>query len=176
MENQENESREKANKLNENIKQYEKTVASAKESERNLSDNIRYRSLLTELESVRDEIASYDLEETSKAKKQFDEMYDQSRNKEAEKQAQHHALGGELLSERKHIESLQSDLESEYKNIDELHHKQHVTVTASQLANDDLEKYAKALENAILQFHGLKMDEINDQIHHLWQRTYQGTG
>ncbi|TIA89934.1 hypothetical protein E3P99_01838 [Wallemia hederae] len=175
LEEEESASRAQAERLNENIKSYEKTVASAKESERNLSDNIRYRKLLAELEDIRDQINSYDLEETTRAKKQFDEMYDESRQKESEKQAQHYALGGELLSERKRIESLTSDLDTEYKDIDYIHHRQHVAVTASTLANDDLEKYAKALEGAILQFHGLKMDEINDQIHHLWQRTYQGT-
>ncbi|TIC41726.1 hypothetical protein E3Q08_03156 [Wallemia mellicola] len=175
LENEEQDSRQRGEQLNDNIKNYEKTVASAKESERNLSDNIRYRKLIAELEEIRDQINSYDLEETTKAKRQFDEMYDESRSRESEKQAQHYALGGELLSERKRVEGLQDDLKTEYKDIDYIHHRQHVAVTASTLANDDLEKYAKALESAILQFHGLKMDEINDQIHHLWQRTYQGT-
>lgn len=189
LEEEEAASRTHAECLNENIKSYEKTVASAKEAERNLSDNIRYRKLVAELEEIRDQINSYDLEETTRAKKQFDEMYDESRQKESKKQAQHYALGGELLSEKKRIEGLTSDLHTEYRDIDYIHHRQHVAVTASTLANDDLEKYAKALEGwvccrcfpllmrfrAILQFHGLKMDEINDQIHHLWQRTYQGT-
>lgn len=191
LENEEQDSRQRGEQLNDNIKNFEKTVASAKESERNLSDNIRYRKLVAELEEIRNQINSYDLEETTKAKRQFDEMYDESRSRESEKQAQHYALGGELLSERKRVEGLQEDLKTEYKDIDYIHHRQHVAVTASTLANDDLEKYAKALErfvshisrvlslikiqSAILQFHGLKMDEINDQIHHLWQRTYQGT-
>jgi DNA repair protein RAD50 len=39
-----------------------------------------------------------------------------------------------------------------------------------------LEKYSKALDNAILKYHSIKMDEINDTIGHLWNKTYQGTG
>ncbi|EOR01216.1 hypothetical protein E3P92_01707 [Wallemia ichthyophaga] len=175
LEAEEAESRTHAQRLHENIRSYEQTAASAKEAERNLSDNIRHRKLARELDELRDQINSYDLEETTRAKREFDEMYDDSRAKEADKQAQHYALGGELLSEKKRIDGLTSDLDSEYKDIDYIHHRQHVAVTASSLANDDLEKYAKALEGAILQFHGLKMDEINEQIHHLWQRTYQGT-
>ncbi len=43
------------------------------------------------------------------------------------------------------------------------------------MANNDLEKYAKALENAIMRYHAIKMEEINDIIRYLWQKTYQGT-
>ena len=39
-----------------------------------------------------------------------------------------------------------------------------------------MEKYSKALDNAILKYHSIKMDEINDNIGHLWSKTYQGTG
>jgi hypothetical protein len=46
----------------------------------------------------------------------------------------------------------------------------------SEFANNDLEKYSKALDNAILKYHSIKMDEINDNIGHLWSKTYQGTG
>lgn len=62
------------------------------------------------------------------------------------------------------------------------------------MANNDLEKYAKALEkcvqplsfylpqclsylsSAIMKYHTLKMEEVNDTMRHLWNKTYQGTG
>lgn len=37
----------------------------------------------------------------------------------------------------------------------------------------DLEKYTKALEKALLAFHGEKMEEINRTIKELWQRVYR---
>jgi DNA repair protein RAD50 len=63
----------------------------------------------------------------------------------------------------------------------------------SDMANNDLEKYAKALDqyvlacevdvsrscaqrSAIMKYHGLKMEEVNDTMRHLWNKTYQGTG
>jgi hypothetical protein len=66
-------------------------------------------------------------------------------------------------------------------------------VQVSEFANNDLEKYGKALDkwvgrvgyhrgavltraSAILRYHSIKMDEINDTIGHLWNKTYQGTG
>ena len=61
------------------------------------------------------------------------------------------------------------------------------------MANNDLEKYAKALDkwvlclidehaphiafpSAIMKYHSLKMEEVNDTMRHLWNKTYQGTG
>lgn len=61
----------------------------------------------------------------------------------------------------------------------------------SDMANSDLEKYGKALDqyvgrlfvqvvltlgSAIMKYHGLKMEEVNDTMKHLWNKTYQGTG
>lgn len=64
----------------------------------------------------------------------------------------------------------------------------------SEMANNDLEKYAKALDrcvftsyfiilreantavSAIMKYHSLKMEELNDTMRHLWNKTYQGTG
>ena len=63
----------------------------------------------------------------------------------------------------------------------------------SDMANNDLEKYAKALDkwvhagmilyvlrlhfhSAIMKYHSLKMEEVNDTMRHLWNKTYQGTG
>ena len=61
------------------------------------------------------------------------------------------------------------------------------------MANSDLEKYAKALDryvvrsflgdarllqdcSAIMKYHSLKMEEVNETMRHLWNKTYQGTG
>lgn len=37
-------------------------------------------------------------------------------------------------------------------------------------------RFASSDHSAILKYHSLKMDEINDTIGHLWNKTYQGTG
>ena len=33
-----------------------------------------------------------------------------------------------------------------------------------------------ATYSAIMKYHSLKMEEVNDTMHHLWNKTYQGTG
>lgn len=44
-----------------------------------------------------------------------------------------------------------------------------------ELASADLEKYHRALDQALMTYHTLKMSEINKTIKELWQTTYQGT-
>jgi DNA repair exonuclease SbcCD ATPase subunit len=44
------------------------------------------------------------------------------------------------------------------------------------LALQDLEKYTKALQSAIVEYHTMKMEEINKSIKELWTNTYRGTG
>lgn len=39
---------------------------------------------------------------------------------------------------------------------------------------EDLEKYAKALDQAIMKFHSYKMSEVNRIIREIWTSTYQG--
>jgi hypothetical protein len=33
-----------------------------------------------------------------------------------------------------------------------------------------------ATYSAIMKYHSLKMEEVNDTMRHLWNKTYQGTG
>lgn len=44
-----------------------------------------------------------------------------------------------------------------------------------QLASNDLERYHRALDQALMAFHTLKMSSINRTIKELWQQTYRGT-
>ena len=109
------------------------------------------------------------------------------------------------------METLENDL-SEFENVNRRYKDQLVKVKVgrsgvsirnfrthavhpqmSDMANNDLEKYAKALDkcetcflfvckgspywfSAIMKYHSLKMEEVNDTMKHLWNKTYQGTG
>ena len=48
--------------------------------------------------------------------------------------------------------------------------------TVLEVAVEDLDKYYKALDRAIMRYHKIKMDEINKIIRDLWQQTYRGRG
>jgi len=49
-----------------------------------------------------------------------------------------------------------------------------ITVQTTQMIISDVEKYHRALEKALMNFHSVKMDEINKILKELWQTTYRG--
>jgi len=79
-----------------------------------------------------------------------------------------------LSSIKDQVKTQEKDMR-EFKDIHRRYKDQLVKVKMSDMANNDLEKYAKALDNAIMKYHSLKMEEVNDTMKHLWNKTYQGT-
>lgn len=51
-----------------------------------------------------------------------------------------------------------------------------IQMRTTELANQDLDKYYKALDKAIMKYHGLKLEEINKIIREYWLKTYRGNG
>lgn len=49
-----------------------------------------------------------------------------------------------------------------------------ITKQTMELASSDLDRYHRALDQALMSFHALKMDNINKSIRELWQTTYRG--
>jgi DNA repair protein RAD50 len=63
-----------------------------------------------------------------------------------------------------------------YKDIDEAYKSKRVELITTELANHDLDKYYKALDQTLMKFHNDKMQEINKIVKELWQQTYQVRG
>lgn len=78
-----------------------------------------------------------------------------------------------LVEQQRTLErELQKDL---FRDIDNRYKKQLITVKTAKMANQDLEKYHKALDKAVMKYHSLKMAEINEIIQELWSNTYKGS-
>ncbi|KAG1658955.1 hypothetical protein FOA52_010052 [Chlamydomonas sp. UWO 241] len=65
-------------------------------------------------------------------------------------------------------------LSPQYKLIEAKFNELRLKLKATEMANEDLEKYYKALEKALLAYHTSKMADINKIIKELWQKTYRG--
>ncbi|TCD70142.1 DNA repair protein rad50 [Steccherinum ochraceum] len=156
------------------VQGFEKEISDAGAALANLRENIRVRKLIKDIAATVAEIAMYDMEEAAKAKRIFQEKYSIEKEKETHMQSKYAHIGGELSSAQAQLKTLESDMK-EFKNIQQKYRDQLVKVKLSDMANNDLEKYAKALDSAIMKYHGLKMEEVNDTMRHLWNKTYQGT-
>ncbi|CAL1713176.1 unnamed protein product [Somion occarium] len=156
------------------LRKIEKEISDAATSMSNLRNNLRVRKLTRDIIETQSEIDSYDMEEAARAKRVFQERYKVEKDRETEMQSKYAHLGGELSSYDTQLKQLEADLK-EFKDINKKYKDQLVKVKLSDMANSDLEKYAKALDNAIMKYHSLKMEEVNDTMRHLWNKTYQGT-
>lgn len=101
-----------------NLSQAIEEISQQKSVERNIKDNITYRQLAKEVEDLRQDIASRDLEEISNARRNFESQYNDSRNKEVELQGHLSNLSGQILGLKQRIESDRNDLTRDYNNID----------------------------------------------------------
>ncbi|MBW0467450.1 hypothetical protein O181_007165 [Austropuccinia psidii MF-1] len=153
----------------------DKESAKAKAFERNISDNIRLRAYRSEIRQLEESLAELDVEGATRASRKYDEEYHKARKYQTDLQAEQAKLGGEIGMDKKNLKDKRSEMDTEFKNIIERHRGQLVKVKTVEIANQDLDKYAKALDQAIMKYHSHKMAEINDTIQTLWQKTYQGT-
>uniref|UniRef100_A0A3Q0QSL8 RAD50 double strand break repair protein n=1 Tax=Amphilophus citrinellus TaxID=61819 RepID=A0A3Q0QSL8_AMPCI len=64
--------------------------------------------------------------------------------------------------------------EDQYSKAEELHKNKMIEMRSTELLSKDLKHYEEALDRAIVKFHSMKMDEINQNIRDLWRDTYRG--
>ncbi|KAF9445394.1 hypothetical protein P691DRAFT_735057 [Macrolepiota fuliginosa MF-IS2] len=169
------ESNKQLNTIREIIADIQKEINEGGASVANLRDNIRARRLIGEISEVQTEIDSHDMEEMARARRNFEEKYKLAKEKEDNLRVEYGRLRGELDTLQQQVEKYDNDLKKNFKDINKKYTDQLIRVKVSDMANNDLEKYAKALDNAIMKYHTLKMEEVNDIMKHLWNKTYQGT-
>ncbi|KAF9077821.1 hypothetical protein BDP27DRAFT_1413505 [Rhodocollybia butyracea] len=173
---------------NEEIKKYEKQVEDARDAmskvERdisesgsnltNLRENFRLRKIVKQIKETQAEIDSYDMEEAARSKRTFHEKWTVVKEKEEKLQQKFSHIAGEISSHKSQLKTWETDAK-DYADANKNFTDQLIKVKMSDMANNDLEKYGKALENAIMKYHTLKMEEVNDTMRHLWNKTYQGS-
>ena len=69
-----------------------------------------------------------------------------------------------------------SSASSMYADADLKHCQKVIEMKTTELASQDLDKYYKALDRAIMRYHSLKLADINKIIKEYWVKTYQGGG
>ncbi|KAJ5505442.1 Recombination/repair protein Rad50 [Penicillium expansum] len=120
-------------------------------TKRQYSDNLTYRQATRSLNTVVEEVEQLE-----------------AQNAEASKM-------GEMKSKDDQLMQLLADWNTDYKDASSKYKESHIKVETTKAAVDDLARYGGALDKAIMQYHGLKMAEINAIAGELWQKTYRGT-
>jgi DNA repair protein RAD50 len=152
-----------------------KRIDDGERTKRSIEDNLRFRDCVKDLDVVRKEIselnarnATDDYERLSRDAVNADKRYQKLL-------AERGPILGSIKAKDEELTKNLQEWETDYQHAAQKYREAHINVETTKAAIEDLGKYQSALDNAIMQFHSLKMEEINRIAGELWQNTYQGT-
>lgn len=157
------------------INKLNKDIDNSGAKKRNIADNLTYRKNLRERDTLKEEIAEL---ESRNAQEDHDRLAQEVRFLESRRvklAADRDRLGGTITTKDTELARLMEEYDIDLKNAKAKYKESHIKVETTKAAIDDLARGTAALDHAIMQYHSLKMEEINRTIGELWQSTYQGT-
>lgn len=161
--------------LENQILAFKADINDASKVERNIRDNLELRHLAEEVNNVKHQLIALDFDGAVKEKATYQKSSEELREKLSTLNAAHSGKVGEVKQVKAQIGQLQSDLETEFKDIDNQYHLEWIKLQTNMLVMTDLQTYSQALDKAIMKYHSMKMDEINRILRELWNQTYKGT-
>ncbi|CAG8478399.1 9193_t:CDS:10 [Ambispora gerdemannii] len=162
-------------KLQQQLQRFDKLASEVENTKRNINDNIRYRQIQKNIDEIAHEIDHLQGEIGQQTDARYSQQLSELQKKHEKFTMQRATLIGELSQIQEQIRKQELELKQNYKNAKEEYHKQFINVTVEKMGINDLDTYAKTLDNAIMKFHAKKMVEINKIIDELWRNTYQGS-
>ncbi|KAF2681066.1 DNA repair protein rad50 [Lentithecium fluviatile CBS 122367] len=157
------------------IKQMEETLSNTEHTKQSIFDNLRYRrakraleTLEREIQELEDQGAENDLAHWEAEARHWDDEHQRLN-------AQRIELSSTLKQKDIQLNELIEEYKQEYQDAASTYREMHIKVETTKAACEDLARYGNALDQAILKFHSLKMEEINRIIEELWRNAYQGT-
>lgn len=161
--------------IEEEISVTEKRNNDLQNTERNINDNLRLRKVKYDISRLNDSIAELESKNAERDRDQYIVDSKKLKDRYSRLVTERAGLLGEVTQLDQQLRKAQKELDTEYKDADELYRKKLIEVRTMEKANEDLDKYGKALDNAIMKYHSLKMEEINKIVDELWKATYCGT-
>lgn len=150
-------------------------LSDAAKTKRNIEDNIEYRITELELDSIKSQIEQLDVSNAEVEKETYQAASKKIRDQINELNGQHFGKAGEVKQINDQIQQLQQELNLEFKDVEKMYHKEWIKLQTNMLVSKDLQTYSLALDNAIMKYHSMKMDQINKILRELWNQTYKGT-
>ena len=161
--------------LETDVNRIDKEIDNSDREKKNISDNLNYREnervierLSREIQGLEDRNAHEDYERLVQEAKGFEARRDKATAERA-------AIWGSMKAKDDELTRLLEEYEQEYKDAEFRYRESHIRVETTKAAIDDLGRYSAALDKAIMEYHALKMEEVNRIAGELWRATYQGT-
>ncbi|KAI0109105.1 AAA domain-containing protein [Nemania sp. FL0031] len=150
-------------------------MASSDAKKKNIMENLTYRKAARDVDKLK--LAVVELE-SRRAQEDYDRLEQEANDLETERHkrnAERGAIIGAMNSKDEELAIKIHEWETQYKYAAQNYRETHIKVETTKAAIEDLGRYGMALNNAIMQYHAMKMEEVNRIAGELWQSTYQGT-
>ncbi|XP_029439215.1 DNA repair protein RAD50 [Rhinatrema bivittatum] len=170
-----NECEKHKEKINKEMVTIRQDIDTQKVQERWLQDNLTLRKRKEELKEV-DEEMKKSLKDMGDMKVMEMRSEHQHLETKIEDLKRNHslALGRQKGFEEEILRFRKELREPQYKEAEEKYRDMMIVMRTTELVNKDLDIYYKTLDQAIMKFHSMKMEEINKIIRDLWRSTYRG--
>ncbi|RFU75557.1 dna repair rad50 [Trichoderma arundinaceum] len=150
-------------------------IDSGDRKKKNISDNLNYRKHLRTLDVLRKDIEEL---EDRNAHEDYERLQTEARSLENMSNrllAERGSVMGTMKSKDEELGRLLQEWEMDYKDAKQKYRESHIRVETTKAAIEDLGQCSGAVDKAVMQFHSMKMAEVNRIAGELWQTTYQGT-
>ncbi|XP_006800418.2 DNA repair protein RAD50-like [Neolamprologus brichardi] len=150
-------------------------IDTQKVKERCLWDNLTLRKHVNKLKNMAAKRAALQEELSYMQVSLLQRQHEEEESKLAElKSERSQEQGAQKPLEEQILEYSKQLEEDQYGKAEELHRNKMIEMRTTQVLSRDLKLYEEALDQAIVKFHSMKMDEINQNIRDLWRSTYRG--
>lgn len=162
-------------KINKEMGTMRQDIDTQKIQERWLQDNLTLRKRREELKEVEEERKQH-LKEMGQMQvlQMKNEHQKLEENIDTIKRNHSLALGRQKGYEEEILHFKKELREPQFRDAEEKYREMMIVMRTTELVNKDLDIYYKTLDQAIMKFHSMKMEEINKIIRDLWRSTYRG--
>lgn len=167
--------KDEMNELMTRINTQKHELAQGDHRKKNISDNLRYREGCRTLDSLTTKI---DRLQAHNAEDDYNNLVGEAKGLEGDVAVLNNKISGIQGSIGAKDQALEQNMqhhETFYKGIEEKYKRAKIEVETQKLAIEDLGTFNAALDKAVMEYHSLKMQEVNRIIGELWRATYQGT-
>jgi len=157
------------------VKQTEEALNGVEHTKQSIFDNLRYRKAQRALQTLEDEIQELEEQNAEHDQAHWSREGNRWRTEHQNLNSRQIEISTTMKQKDLHLQDMIEEYQKEYEGADLKYREAHIKVETTKAAVEDLARYGSALEQAILKFHSLKMEEINRIIDELWRNAYQGT-
>ncbi|KLU84030.1 DNA repair protein RAD50 [Magnaporthiopsis poae ATCC 64411] len=163
------------NTLTSKINRLRQELSDSGRKEKNIKDNLSFNKTQRALETLQREIGQLERRNAEEDWSRIDAEANAFKHKHDMLSGKSHGLMGTITTKEEVLLSNEEMYEQDYKDARTRYREAHIKVETTKAAIEDMASYVAALEQAILSFHSLKMEEVNRIAGELWRATYQGT-